>query len=99
MAKSKTVSKADLVGEVVSATKLPRKTVKETVDALLDTMMSEIASGNKVTLTGFGSFEVRSRKERSGVRPGTRERISIPASNYPAFKAGKSLKDRVSSRR
>ncbi|HEX7038515.1 MAG TPA: HU family DNA-binding protein [Trueperaceae bacterium] len=99
MARSKTVSKADLVGEVVNATKLSRKAVKETVDALLDTMMSEIARGNKVTLTGFGSFEVRSRKARSGVRPGTKERIRIPASNYPAFKAGKSLKDRVSSRR
>ena len=99
MAKSKTVSKADLVGEVVSATKLPRKTVKETVDALLDTMMSEIASGNKVTLTGFGSFEVRSRKARSGVRPGTKERIKIPASNYPAFKAGKSLKDKVGGKK
>ena len=98
MAKSKTVSKADLVGEVVNSTKLPRKTVKETVDALLDTMTSEIARGNKVTLTGFGSFEVRSRKERSGVKPGTKDRISIPASNYPAFKAGKSLKDRVSGR-
>lgn len=99
MARAKTVSKADLVGEVASATKLSRKAVKETVDELLDTMMSEIARGNKVTLTGFGSFEVRSRKARSGVRPGTKERIKIPASKYPAFKAGKSLKDRVTVKR
>ena len=83
MAKSKTVSKADLVGEVVSATKLPRKTVKETVDALLDTMMSEIASGNKVTLTGFGSNRNVERQPsgaiwRESARSGHRSRSRAP---------------------
>src|SRR5690554_6672866 len=99
MARSKTVSTADLVSEVVDGTTLSRKAVMETVDALLDTMMSALARGNEVTLTGFGDFEVRSRKAPSGVRPGTKKRSRIPASNYPAFKAGKSPKDRVSSRR
>ena len=51
----------------------------------------------KVQLTGFGSFEVRERKARVGVRPGTTDKIEIPASQYPAFKPGKSLKEKVGS--
>ncbi len=99
MAKSKTISKADLVEMVASETGLSKKSVKQTMDALLDAMASHIGRGERVTLTGFGSFEVRQRRERTGVRPGTTERIRIPASHYPAFKAGKSLKDRVGERR
>ncbi len=99
MAKAATVSKADLVDQIAATTKLSKKAVKETVDSLLETMSSEISSGSKVTLTGFGTFELRQRKSRTGVKPGTTEKIEIPASQYPAFKAGKSLKDRVASRR
>ena len=95
MAKSKTVSKADLVDMVAASTKLPKKAVKETVDSLLDSMSKQIAKGSKVTLTGFGTFEVRRRKARSGVKPGTTEKIKIPASKYPAFKPGKGLKESV----
>ena len=95
----KTVSKADLVGEVAEATGQSKKAVKETMDALLASMTSSIAKGSKVTLTGFGTFEVRKRKARTGVKPGTTEKIKIPASQYPAFKAGKSLKDIVSGKK
>lgn len=99
MAKAATVSKADLVDQVASTTNLSKKAVKETVDALLESMSAEISSGSKVTLTGFGTFELRQRKSRTGVKPGTTEKIDIPASRYPAFKAGKSLKDKVANRR
>jgi len=99
MASAKTVSKADLVDGVANVTKLSKKAVKETVDSLLDQMSNEVAKGNKVTLTGFGTFEVRKRKARTGVKPGTTDKIKIPASKYPAFKAGKSLKDKVASKR
>ncbi|MEJ2287722.1 MAG: HU family DNA-binding protein [Deinococcales bacterium] len=99
MAKSKTISKADLVDMVADETGLSKKSVKETMDALLETMSSQIGKGVKVTLTGFGTFEVRKRKARTGVKPGTTEKIKIPASKYPAFKAGKSLKDVVSDKR
>lgn len=99
MAKSKTISKADLVEMVSDDTGLSRKAVKDTMDALLETMSVQIGKGNKVTLTGFGTFEVRKRKARTGVKPGTTEKIKIPASKYPAFKAGKSLKDTVGDRK
>jgi DNA-binding protein HU-beta len=99
MAKTKTISKAELVTDVAESTGLSKKSVKETMDSLLDAMTDNISKGNKVTLTGFGTFEVRNRKARTGVKPGTTEKISIPASQYPAFKAGKSLKDTVSGKK
>ena len=95
MAKSKTVSKADLVDLVADETGMKKKDVKEVMDTMLDKISSHLDNNFKVQLTGFGTFEVRSRKARTGVKPGTTDPISIPASKYPAFKPGKSLKERV----
>lgn len=95
MAKQRTVSKAELVGRVATATGKSKSDIKKVVDSVLDEIMDSLDAGSKVQLTGFGTFEVRRRKARSGVKPGTTERIMIPASKYPAFKAGKNLKERV----
>ena len=92
MAAKKTVTKADLVDQVAQATGLKKKDVKAMVDALVE---EALANGSKVQLTGFGTFEVRKRKARTGVKPGTKEKIKIPATQYPAFKPGKALKDKV----
>lgn len=95
MAKSKTVSKADLVSHVADDSGMKKKDVKEIVDAMLAKISATLEKGQKVQLTGFGTFEVRERKSRTGVKPGTTKRIQIPSSAYPAFKPGKSLKERV----
>jgi DNA-binding protein HU-beta len=95
MAKTKTVSKADLVDTVANATSMKKKDVKEVMDVMLDKVSAHLDLGHKVQLTGFGTFEVRRRKARTGVKPGTTEKIKIPASKYPAFKPGKSLKEQV----
>lgn len=97
MAKSKTVSKADLVDNVADNVGMKKKDVKEIMDKALDMISQNLDKGNKVQLTGFGTFEVRTRKSRTGVKPGTTQKIEIPASKYPAFKPGKSLKERVKS--
>ena len=97
MAKAKTVSKADLVQRVADDLNMRKKDVKEVMDAMLDHVSASLDKGSKVQLTGFGTFEVRERKERTGVKPGTTEKIKIPSSKYPAFKPGKGLKDRVRS--
>lgn len=97
MANEKTVSKADLVGIVAEDTGLKKKDVKDVVDAVLAAISSNLESGAKVQLTGFGTFEVRERKARTGVKPGTTDKIEIPSSAYPAFKPGKSLKEKVKS--
>ncbi|CAN5804830.1 HU family DNA-binding protein [soil metagenome] len=95
MVKQKTVSKADLVDTVAETTGMKKKDVKEVVDTMLDQVSAHLDGGTKVQLTGFGTFEVRRRKARTGVKPGTTEKIKIPASKYPAFKPGKSLKEQV----
>jgi DNA-binding protein HU-beta len=93
--KAKTVSKADLVDRVADETQLRKKEVKTVIDTMIDHVTRHLNSGDKVQITGFGTFEVRERKARTGVRPGTTERIEIPASKYPAFKPGKALKDKI----
>jgi len=87
------ISKADLVKELAEQTSMGQKDVKALVDGMLGSIGSHLKSGDKVQLTGFGTFEVRERSARTGVKPGTTEKIEIPASKFPAFKAGKSLKD------
>lgn len=87
--------KADLVKELAETTGIGQKDTKEVVDGLLEHVTHHFKAGNKVQLTGFGTFEVRERSARTGVNPGTGEKIDIPASTYPAFKAGKSLKDEI----
>ena len=89
------ISKADLVKELAEQTNMGQKDVKALVDGMLGSISSHIKQGNKVQLTGFGTFEVRERSARTGVKPGTTEKIEIPASKFPAFKAGKSLKDEL----
>ena len=89
------VSKADLVRELAEKTGVVQKDAKAVVDGLLESVSAHLRSGDKVQLTGFGTFEVRERSARTGVKPGTSEKIEIAASKYPAFKAGKSLKDEV----
>ncbi|MEX2536894.1 MAG: HU family DNA-binding protein [Trueperaceae bacterium] len=89
------VSKADLVDQIAGETGMSKKDVKAVIDGMLGRVTTSLKGGEKVQLTGFGTFEVRERKARSGVKPGTTDRIEIPASKYPAFKPGKGLKDSV----
>jgi DNA-binding protein HU-beta len=89
------VSKADLVDQIAGETSMSKKDVKAVIDGMLGHVTRQLKRGEKVQLTGFGTFEVRERKARSGVKPGTTDRIEIPASKYPAFKPGKGLKDSV----
>lgn len=78
---------ADKAGESVS-----QKQAKLVIDTALDVIGETLARGQKVTLTGFGTFEVRDRQEREGVNPQTGEKITIPATKTPGFSASQSLK-------
>jgi DNA-binding protein HU-beta len=95
MAKKKTITKSDLIDVLSEKTSAKKKDVKAMMDALVSEVAGALDKGNKVQITGFGTFEVRTRKARTGVRPGTTTKIKIPASKYPAFKPGKALKDQV----
>lgn len=88
-------NKAELVSEVVAATEMKKSQAAEAVDAILSAIESNLSNGDKVQLIGFGTFEVRHRAARKGRNPQTGAEIEIPATNVPAFKAGKALKDAV----
>lgn len=95
LTKSELVERVTAVEEKDGKFKVGKRETKFIFDALINEISAELERSNKVQITGFGTFEVRSRKARSGVKPGTTEKIKIPASKYPAFKPGKALKDRV----
>ena len=78
---------------------MSRRQVGEMIDMLLDEIRTALQKGDKVALTPFGSFVVRSRKKREGRNPKTGEKITIPARKVPAFQAGKALKDAVGGAR
>lgn len=88
-------NKAELVEKVAEKTNLTKKDVTATVEALFETIEEVLASGDKVQVIGFGTFEVRDRAARKGRNPQTGEEIQIPASKVPGFKAGKALKEAV----
>ena len=83
---AKTVSKADLVNAVAEDTALRKKDVKDVLDSVLDNISTQLGKGNKAT-DGLGTFEVRSRKARTGVRPGTTE-DQDPGQQVPGVQTG-----------
>ena len=89
------MNKAELIEEVASETGLANRTSGKAVDAVVSAISDCLARGEKVTLVGFGTFRVRSRKARRGVNPQTRQSLQIPAKKVPKFTAGKALGEKV----
>lgn len=89
------MNKTELVGSVAEKSGLTKKDAEKAVNALFASVEEALAKGEKVQLVGFGTFEVRERKARTGRNPQTGAEIQIPAAKVPAFKAGKALKDAV----
>jgi DNA-binding protein HU-beta len=89
------MNKSELVEAVADHADLTRAAAARAVDAVLNNVTAALKQGDQVTLVGFGTFEVRSRKARTGRNPQTGEEIKIKASRSPTFKAGKALKDAV----
>ena len=87
------MTKADLVDAVAAEADLTKRRASEIIDLILDEIKGALQKGDRVALTPFGSFVVRSRKAREGRNPKTGEKISIAARTVPAFVGGKSLKD------
>jgi DNA-binding protein HU-beta len=92
------MNRAELVEHVAGATSQPKSEVSRTLSALIYTVTGALAKGDKVTLVGFGTFERRMRKARTGRNPRTLAPLKIAAAKVPAFRAGKELKDIVNGR-
>ena len=91
------MNKTELIAAVAEKTGLTKKDAEKAVSATLEAITAELAKGDKVSLTGFGIFEVKAREARTGRNPRPGETTQIPASKSPAFKAGKALKDAVNN--
>ncbi len=89
------MNKSELVDLVAEKAGMSKKDSEKAVKAVLDSITDGLVKGDKVQLVGFGTFEVRNRKEREGRNPATGEKIKIEALKVPAFKPGKALKDKV----
>jgi DNA-binding protein HU-beta len=89
------VNKTELIDAVAEGADISKAAATRAVDTMLDSISKSLATGNQVTLVGFGTFSVKQRAARTGRNPRTGEPIDIPAAKVPGFKAGKALKDAV----
>ena len=92
-----TVTKADLVEEVIRATDLPRKESEAIVETIFDSIIQALQTGDKIEIRGFGSFRTRQRRGRVGRNPKTGAKVEVPPKRIPFFKPSKELKDFVNS--
>lgn len=87
------MNKSDLIASMAEKSGLTRKDAGAALDALVASVEGALKANDKVSLVGFGTFEVRERAARTGVNPQTKKPVKIKASKAPAFKAGNALKD------
>jgi len=91
-------NKQSLINEVAKGAGLSKKDAAKAVDAIFAAITDNMARHEKVQLIGFGNFEVRHRAARKGRNPQTGEEMEIPATDVPAFKPGKALKNVVNGK-
>jgi DNA-binding protein HU-beta len=89
------MNKAELINSVADKAELSKADAARAVDAFVEVITKALKKNEKVSLVGFGTFDVRKRKARTGRNPKTGAPLKIAASKNPSFKAGKALKDAV----
>ena len=89
------MTKSEIIAAVVEKASCTKKDAEKYFSAVIDTITEALTNGEKVSITGFGTFEVRDRAAKDAINPATKEPIHVPAKKVPAFKAGKVLKEAV----
>ena len=89
------MQKTEFIAQVAERAGVPKKEVRQILDAALDLIAEQLQAGERVVLTGFGTFEVRQRQSRQGVNPQTKQAMTIEATQTPGFSASNSLKHTV----
>lgn len=87
------MNKTELIAQAAENAGLTKKDTERVINAAIDAITAALAEGDKVQLSGFGTFETKDREARMGRNPHTKESIEIPATRVPTFKASKALKD------
>jgi DNA-binding protein HU-beta len=93
------LNKAELVDVVAREAGTTKKDAESVINIMMETIVKRVASGERVTLVGFGTFEARQRRARVGRNPKTNEPLQIPAKRVAGFSVGKEFKEAVNSRR
>ncbi len=89
------MNKTELIAIAAENAGMTKKDTERVLNACIDAIAASLVKGEKVQLSGFGTFEAKEREARVGRNPHTKETIDIPATRVPAFKASKALKDNV----
>ena len=89
------MNKTELIAVAAEHAGMTKKDAERCLNAAIDAMTAALVKGEKVQLSGFGTFEIKAREARVGRNPHTREAIEIPATRVPVFKASKALRDNV----
>ena len=89
------MNKSELITLAAQNAGMARKDAERVINAAIDAVTAALVNGDKVQLSGFGSFEVKDREARMGRNPHTKEAVEIPATKVPVFKASKALRDNV----
>ncbi len=89
------MNRTELISDMSERSGLTKKDTEKALSAFIESVTDAVANDQKVQLVGFGTFELRSRPERQGHNPITRQAITIPASKCPAFKVSKTFKETV----
>jgi integration host factor subunit beta len=97
MTKHPTLTKADLIEEVLRISELPRKESETIVETIFDSIIESLQKGDKIEIRGFGSFRTRQRRGRIGRNPKTGAKVEVPPKKIPFFKPSKELKDFVNN--
>ncbi len=92
------MNKSELVAAIAEKADMQKKDAEKALNAFTEVVADTLKKGDKISLVGFGIFEVSERAARTGRNPQTKETIQIPASKAPKFKAGKALKDIVNAK-
>lgn len=86
------MQKTEFIAQVADRAGVPKKQARQIIDTALDLIAEQLQAGERVVLTGFGTFEVRNRQSRQGVNPQTKQAMTIEATQTPGFSASNSLK-------
>ena len=89
------MTKAELIAKIASEAGITKSQAEKAVDGFVFAVSDALATGDKITLVGFGTFSIGERAQREGRNPRTGEKIQIPASKVVKFKAGKTLSEKV----
>jgi DNA-binding protein HU-beta len=89
------MTKTQLIDKIAKDGGFKKADAEKFTELFLNTIMTEVANGEKVAITGFGSFERKERKERTVIIPSTKEKKLVPATKTPSFSAGSIFKEKV----